>query len=191
MSIASPEHEFVSKFLTLSTLTQPVLPKDYKKPLQQVNSLGVALPALRYKYHSKRSNKEDNAKGLKLILKNIKPPKFTVENEFGRNDTVRQVKEYLISEGKAQQFGQVKLLFKGKVLHDSGILSEVIEDGATITVMISKPEVVQQQEEPTPVKNSLQIPWEAIEKTLAHELKDSHQTALALQRLQKGWDMTK
>ncbi|GAV52806.1 hypothetical protein ZYGR_0AI00880 [Zygosaccharomyces rouxii] len=191
MSIASPEHEFVSKFLTLATLNQPVLPKDYKKPLHQVNSLGVALPALRYKYHAKKSNKDDNDKGLKLVLKNIRPPKFTLENEFGRNDTVRQVKEFLISEGKAQQLSQLKLLLKGKVLHDSGILSELLEDEATITVMISKAEAVQQPEEPTPVKEPLQIPWEAIENTLAREWNDSQQVELALQRLQRGWDLTK
>lgn len=190
MSITSPEHEFVSKFLTLATLNQPELSKDYKKPLQQVNSLGVALPALRYKYHAKKSNKTENDRGLKLKLKNIKPPKFILEKEFSRNDTVRQVKEFLISEGKAEQLSQLKLLIKGKVLHDSGILSEVAEDEATVTVMISKAEATQQQKEPTQVEKPLQVPWEAIRNALSHEWKDSQQVALALQRLQKGWDLT-
>lgn len=189
--MASPEHEFVSKFLTLATLNQPVLPVDYRKPLQQVNSLGVALPALKYKYHSKKINKHNNDKGLKLVLKNIKPPKFTLEHVFSSNDTVRQVKELLISEGKAQHLGQLKLLLKGKVLHDSGILSELLENEAIITVMISKLEAVQPQEEPTTTTKTLQVPWKAIENTLSREWDDSQQAALALQRLQRGWNLTK
>ncbi|GCE99948.1 hypothetical protein ZYGM_001954 [Zygosaccharomyces mellis] len=189
--MASPEHEFVSKFLTLATLNQPVLPADYKKPLQQVNSLGVALPALKYKYHSKKTNRHNNDKGLKLVLKNIKPPKFTLEHVFSCNDTVRQVKELLISEGKAQQSSQLKLLLKGKVLHDSGILSELLENEATITVMISKLEAVQPQEEPTTTRKILQVPWKAIENTLAQEWDDPQQAALALERLQRGWNLTK
>lgn len=196
MSIVSPEQEFVSKFLTLATLSPPALSKDYKKPLQQVNSLGVALPALKYKYHAKRSNDGNDGKRLKLVLKNIKAPKFVLESEFGRNDTVRQVKEYLVHEGKAQQLGQLKLLLKGKVLHDTGILSELIDNEATITVMISKPGIVQQDQQHQEVTVALQekpleVPWQAIAKTLSAELQDFHQVELTLQRLQRGWELTK
>ena len=192
--MTSPEHEFVSKFLTLATLSQPVLPSDYKKPLLQVNTLGVALPALKYKYSPKKWLKSANSqKSLKLTLKNIRPPKFTLDHEFDPNDTVYQVKEYLISEGKAQEANQLKLLLKGKVLHDSELLSGLNTDTAIITVMISrvnKPDI-STQEPSIQTQYPMTLPWKAIESALSSELKDSQQVASALARLQKGWKMAK
>lgn len=192
--MTSPEHEFVSKFLTLATLSQPVLPSDYRRPILQVNTLGVALPALKYKYSPKKGLKTASSqKSIKLTLKNIRPPKFTLDHEFDPNDTVYQVKEYLISEGKAQEANQLKLLLKGKVLHDSELLSGLNIDTAIITVMISrvnKPDI-STQEPSTPTQYPMTLPWKAIESALTSEFKDSQQVASALARLQKGWEMAK
>lgn len=193
--MTSPEHDFVSRFLTLATLSQPVLPSDYKKPLVQINSLGVALPALKYKYNPKKSSStiSPGHDVIKLTLKSVRAPKFVFDHEFDRNDTVHEVKESLVSEGKAQEVNQLKLLLKGKVLHDSELLSSFNMDSGVITVMISKPptpDPSKQQEDVTSSQSTLKLPWGAIESALDSELKDAKQVALALARLQKGWEMT-
>lgn len=202
-NMSTPEHEFISRFLTLATLSEPVLPADYRLPLEQVTNLGVALPALKYKYDPIRARKSaanagQNAKGnsVTLTLKSIRPPKFSVDYQFPRNDTVYQVKQQLVEAGKAEQPEQLKLLLKGKVLHDSELLSDFVVETATITVMLSKSVSAESSSNATPVpdvpvETNLQIPWKDIEKTLSSNLATPKEVANALDRLKRGWDLTK
>lgn len=194
---SSPEHDFVSKFLTLATISDPALPADYKKPLQQVTNLGVALPPLRYKYDPNRARKAsgDDKKDspIKLTLKSVRPPKFSVECQFARNNTVSQVKQKLIEDGKVQSIEQLKLLLKGKVLHDSELLSGLIEDKATINVLISKAASSAEATPPldsSPDPVTIQVPWHEIESTLRMSFVDPAQVAKTLDRLKRGWELT-
>lgn len=195
----SPEHDFVSKFLTLATLSEPALPADYKKPLKQVTNLGVALPPLRYKYDPQRSRNAlgggDKNAPIKLTLKSVRPPKFSLECQFSGNDTVSSVKRKLVEEGKAQSSEQLKLLYKGKVLHDSEILSAIIEDAATLNVMISKaaspaPAAAAPSTTAAEGPNQAQVPWPEIENTLNLTLGNPTQVAEIIDRLKRGWDLT-
>ena len=108
-SVRGPEHEFISKFLTLATVSEPKLPKSYIRPLKDVTNLGVPLPTLKYKY------KQNHAKKLKLqqdqqvqadtvvhlTLKKIQAPKFSIEHDFSPSDTILQIKQHLIEKEKA------------------------------------------------------------------------------------------
>lgn len=196
--MASPELDFVSRFLTLATLSSPVLPADYKLPLQQVSNQGVALPPLKYKYDPKRSRSSASGENspLTLTLKSVRPPKFSLECQFSGKDTVLQVKQRLVEEGKAQGTENLKLLLKGKVLHDSELLSGLTSDVATINVMISKtaqpatpPPTA--QPEVTPEPSAIQMPWNEIEKILNSNLTDPAEAQNALDRLKKGWELAK
>lgn len=201
--MSTPEHEFISRFLTLATLSEPILPADYKIPLQRVTNLGVALPALKYKYDPIRArnsvaNAGQNAKAnnVTLTLKSIRAPKFSLDHQFSRNDTVYQVKQQLIDAGKAEQPEQLKLLLKGKVLHDSELLSDVVADTATITVMFSKSVSAESSSNASPaadvpVGTDLKIPWKEIEKTLSVNLATPKEVADAIDRLKRGWDLAK
>lgn len=201
--MSSPEYEFVSKFITLASLSEPALPADYKVPLQQVTKLGVALPALKYKYDPKKFRGSKNGldssnRTVSLTLKSIRPPKFSIDQKFSVNDTVYQVKEHLVREGKALQIQQLRLLLKGKVLHDSELLSDAVPEAAIITVMISKPAAPEidgagSKSLPTPAEETkdMEIPWIEIEKALKSKLKTSEQVAEVLDRLKRGYDMLK
>ena len=199
--MSTTEHEFVTKFLTLATLSQPVLAKDFNKPLQEVTSLGVALPALKYKYDPKRVNKifgsvsASSSGSIKLTLKNVRPPKFSVEHEFSVNDTIHQVKQLLVQENKIQQVKQLKLLLKGKVLHDKILLSDLNTNEATLTVMVSKPVDKLSESDPvvSPVEEVSQdiiIPWNDIEILLKSKLNNDQQASQALEKLKKGWGLS-
>lgn len=195
---SSPEHDFVSRFLTLATISDPVLPADYKKPLQQVTNLGVALPPLRYKYDPLRnrdiSGNGNGTSDLKINLKSVRPPKFSLECQFARNDTVSQVKERLVKDGKAQGTEQLKLLLKGKVLHDSELLSAVVDDTADVNVMISKassPAAMTPPLKSIPDPVAKEVPWKAIERALRSSVADPTEVAETLDRLKRGWELTK
>ncbi|QLG73723.1 hypothetical protein HG535_0F02340 [Zygotorulaspora mrakii] len=208
--MSSPEYEFVSKFLTLVSISEPVLTADYKLPLQHVTKLGVALPALKYRYdfkksrNSSRNNDASGGPAIALNLKSIRAPKFSIDQQFAGNDTVYQVKEYLVKEGKAQQIQQFKLLVKGKVLHDSELVSDVASGGTNIVVMISKPIV--DEGSPSSVSSSslgekvattepididAEIPWNDIQSALKSSLNSEEAVAQAMDRLKRGYELAK
>lgn len=139
--MSAPELEFINNFITLGTLNTPALPAEYRKPLSEVTQLGVALPALKYRYRARKQVSADESsasKKIKLTLKSIRAPKFSIEQEFPAHETIGFVKQFLIEEGKAQAIEQLKLLLKGKVLHNTVLLSDPKLDGAVLTVMITK-----------------------------------------------------
>ncbi|QLL33304.1 hypothetical protein HG536_0E02150 [Torulaspora globosa] len=199
--MSSPELDFVSRFLTLATLSSPALPADYKLPLQQVSNQGIALPPLKYKYDPRRSRNgasggEARNSSLTLTLKSVRAPKFSVECQFTCKDTVLQVKQRLVEEGKAQGTEDLKLLLKGKVLHDSELLSSLTSDAATINVMISK--TAQTATSPPPAHPGLTsetpasgMPWNEIENVLSSRFPDSKEAQKALDRLKRGWELAK
>lgn len=205
--MSSPEQGFVSKFLTLATLSSPALPADYKLPLQQVSNLGVALPPLKYKYDRQRSRNSASRAAISdspiiLTLKSVRPPKFSLECQFSGKETVLQVKQRLVQEGKAQDTENLKLLVKGKVLHDSELISGFTSDTATINVMISKagpkspPEAT-----PAPAAEAIKtsaaepaatnLPWNEIENILCSSFSDPTEAANAIDRLKRGWELAK
>ncbi|QLQ80862.1 hypothetical protein HG537_0E02170 [Torulaspora globosa] len=199
--MSSPELDFVSRFLTLATLSKPELPADYKLPLQQVSSQGIALPPVKYKYDPRRSrnggsSEDDRNSSVILTLKSVRAPKFSVEWQFSTRDTVLQVKERLVEEGKASGTQNLKLLLKGKVLHDSELLSSVTSDRAIINVMISK--VAQTAASPAlehpevGSKSPLsEMPWNEIENILSSKFADPRDAQEALDRLKRGWELAK
>ncbi|EJS41830.1 YOL111C [Saccharomyces arboricola H-6] len=211
-SASGPEHEFVSKFLTLATLSGPKLPKSHIKPLTEVANLGVPLPTLKYKYkqnHAKKLKLQHGQQGqaeavVHLTLKRIQAPKFAIEHDFSPSDTVLQLKQQLISEDKASHLSEIKLLLKGKVLHDKLFLSDLKIEPAnsTITVMIKpnpaiakESEVTDSTSSPSPVTTPVQesvVPWDDIEALLNDKFKNDRPVAKQIMdRLQKGWSLTK
>lgn len=210
-SISGPEHEFVSKFLTLATLSDPKLPKSHIRPLKDIANLGVPLPTLKYKYkqnHAKKLKLQQNDT-VRLTLKKIQAPKFAIEHDFSPSDTILQLKQHLINEGKASHVSEIKLLLKGKVLHENLFLSDLKLDSAncTITVMIKPdPTLARASEADKPVsapstssssassspEQEPAVPWDAIEALLNDKFKNNNPAAKQiLDRLQKGWSLTK
>ncbi|CCF57151.1 hypothetical protein KAFR_0C01580 [Kazachstania africana CBS 2517] len=209
------QREFVNKFLTLATLNEPIISSSYQKPLQDVTTLGVALPALKYKYNPKRTRTTQQAGAeqletstpVSLTLKSIKAPRFAIEKEFVATDTILKVKNFLVQEAKANNASEVKLLLKGKVLHDSSILLDLKTEKAVITVMISagtsaaKKDSVPVAEAPadpeTPISEVsavlTHLPWHEIEALLTNTYKDKDTSEIRalVERLKKGWEMTK
>ncbi|KAH3898721.1 related to Ubiquitin-like protein MDY2 [Saccharomycodes ludwigii] len=142
------ESDFI-KFMTLATLEAPVYPNDYVKPLNQIENLGVALSPLPYKKYrynvnshkngsSSDSISNDGSETVELTLKNIRPPKFNMDVSFSVNDTIHQVKQYLVTNVESiMDTTQLKILLKGKVLHDNFLLGDLKENKATLTIMVS------------------------------------------------------
>lgn len=183
-------------------MNPPKLPADYKKPLQQVVNLGVALPPLRYKYEHKKTKNASSAgsNDVEITLKSIRPPKFNHTKIFSANDTVNQVKHFLVdTESEIQDVSQTKLLLKGKVLHDNVLLSDLKVEKAALTVLVSKLDKsveTDSERSPTPLTRTTPpvtpatLPWEDIEKLLEVKFQDKEQAAQALKRLQKGWELS-
>ena len=214
-TVAAPvsERDFTTKFLTLASLNEPVLSANYQKPLKDVTTLGAALPALKYRYNPNRAKRvhttdSENENGVKLTLKSIRNPKFVISNSFNKNDTVLQVKEFILKEEKVEQVEQLKLLLKGKVLHDNLLLLELGTEDATINVMVSAPKpqtnpttVPTTQSTPVvddePVQESISdlesiiLPWNDIETLLQSKLKNAEEVNYTIDRLKKGWNLAK
>ena len=141
-----PESDFISKFLTLATLSESSIPSNFQKPQDEITTLGVALPPLRYRYNPAKSrgkhhtvNAVSEPETINVTLKSIRHPKFILSQEFSSLDTVSHIKKFLLDTDKIQEVGQVKLLLKGKVLHDNTLLSELNLGDTAVTVVISKP----------------------------------------------------
>jgi len=210
-TLSVSEKEFTSKFLTLATLNEPVLPSNYQKPLKDVSALGVALPALKYRYNPKRAKKNlensslvnDQANGeVSLVLKSIRNPKFVLTQTFQTSDTILQIKEFLLNEKKVEQLGQLKLLLKGKVLHDNILLLELDSSSdIVINVIISAPKPITETTldngDNEPVQESIAdlenvtLPWNDIETLLNSKLNNPEEVNFAMDRLKKGWNLAK
>lgn len=122
--------------------------------------------------------------------------------EFDQSETIYQVKEFLIQkEDSIHETSQLKVLLKGKVLHDNILLSDLKSDKVDLVVMVSKLENAASQgtsagdsanasidaEEIAP--RSVQVPWVKIEQLLKNEMADPQEATAVLQRLQRGWDL--
>jgi len=210
-TLSVSEKEFTSKFLTLATLNEPVLPSNSQKPLKDVSALGVALPALKYRYNPKRAKKNlensslvnDQANGeVSLVLKSIRNPKFVLTQTFQTSDTILQIKEFLLNEKKVEQLGQLKLLLKGKVLHDNILLLELDSSSdIVINVIISAPKPITETTldngDNEPVQESIAdlenvtLPWNDIETLLNSKLNNPEEVNFAMDRLKKGWNLAK
>ena len=207
------ERDFTTRFLTLASLNEPVLAANYQKPLKDVTALGAALPALKYRYNPNRAKRvhtsdSENQNDIKLTLKSIRNPKFVIINNFNKNDTILQIKESILKEGKVEKIEQLKFLLKGKVLHDNLLLLELGTEEATINVMVSAPKpqtnsssVPITQSTPVPDEEPVQesiadlenisLPWNEIEILLQGKLKNAEEVNFAVERLKKGWNLAK
>ncbi|CCK67836.1 Mdy2p KNAG_0A01470 [Huiozyma naganishii CBS 8797] len=195
------DKDFVTKFLTLATINKPALGPDFQKPLSEVKTLGVALPPLKYKYDPKRTHGAAGNAAVNVTLKSVRAPKFSVASSFQPDETVRQMKQFLVEhEETLQQVEQLKLLLKGKVLHDSTLVRDLkAEDNSVINVMVSKPTVVEQtatpDEAPEPAElpvdanKTVEIPWDKIESVLQSTFASPEDAASSLQRLKRGWEL--
>ncbi|KAL6951002.1 hypothetical protein ACO0QE_000288 [Hanseniaspora vineae] len=211
MATQLTEKEFVSNFLTLATIHPFKYSKDYFKPYEDVEQLGVALPALpckKYKYQPRSSASSallgsagGSTENVELSLKSVRPPKFSISKEFRKNQSIHAVKEFLVSEvEELVETQQLKVLLKGKVLHDSYILSDLSADSAALTVMVSKPSTPAATKTPvstpSPVASpaaatfkAVEMPWTEIEELL--KIRFGQDAATYVARLQKGWELTK
>lgn len=207
------DKDFVNKFLTLAALNEPKLSANYRKPLSEVTNLGVALPPLRYKYDPSKTRTKSVSKEIEVNLKSIRPPKFSHNKTFQSTDTIGQVKGFLVdTEDEIYTTDQVKLLLKGKVLHDTQLLSDLNFDKLALVAMITKmdppvessnkyevdeeaePELMEidtEDPEMSPVSNvDIDMPWEDICAVLRSKL-SSPQANAAIERLKRGWELSK
>ena len=220
------ESDFISKFLTLATLSESSIPSNFQKPQDEITTLGVALPPLRYRYNPAKSrdkhhkvNAVSEADNINVTLKSIRHPKFMLSQEFSSLDTVGHIKKFLLNTDKIQELGQVKLLLKGKVLHDNTLLSELSLGDTAVTVVISKPSgtsgnvasvtpaapVPEVSEVPMEVSKpeddidmdepeearEIEMPWDAIEGLLRQRFVNPNEVHDAMERLRKGWELAK
>ncbi|CCD26183.2 Mdy2p NDAI_0G04060 [Naumovozyma dairenensis CBS 421] len=210
--MSSAEQEFVSKFLTLTNLSESLLPGNYQKPLQEIVSLGVPLPALKYKYDPKRFNNALNKENhgalstspVTLTLKSIRPPKFLLSKEFNTNDTIHQVKQFIIGKTDIGNEGELKLLQKGKVLHDGMLLLDLGTNNAVINVLVSRQSPssisigtpvgkipIERKSLDNEKPQEVSVPWEDIRTLLKAKFNSDVDADEVLARLKKGWDMAK
>ncbi|CEP64700.1 Mdy2p LALA0_S13e01002g [Lachancea lanzarotensis] len=197
ISMSSPEKDFICKFVALATLQQSALSSDSKKPLQDVTNLGVALPALRYKYDHKRARKSalsgpGTSSVVQLRLKSIRAPKFVHSKEFSPTQTIYQVKRFLVElEDSIVDTSQLKILLKGKVLHDNVLVSDLKVQEADLVVMVSK---LQQSQTVTGQESAqaatVEVPWNKIKALLHAEISNAATANTILERLQRGWQST-
>lgn len=209
------ELDFVGKFLSLAALNEPKLASNYRKPLHEVTNLGVSLPPLRYKYDPSKSHSKSISKVVEVTIKSIKAPKFVHSKSFESTDTVGQIKEFLVeTESEIYTTGQIKLLLKGKVLHDTQLVSDLNQDKISLVAMVSKAEkpvetapLPKPAQEPEPElelmdvdmedpqldlssQTDIDLPWDKIRTVLESSL-DASTASVALGRLQKGWELSK
>ena len=213
------DRDFVNKFLVLATINPPELPSSYQKPLKDIETLGVALPPLKYKYNPQRRSTNDTAttngssgapvETIRLTLKSVRQPKFSIEHDFAVNQTVLQVKEFIQQhESTVKQLGQLKLLIKGKVLHDSTLLVDLPvqnQPNVLVNVMISKPSFLEKEQEPRDPsvdqmlpgftqqqqQQVVTVPWDVIKQVLIDTYPTEEEAIKAYERLQRGWELTK
>lgn len=205
MSVATinqSEREFASNFLALLSVSDAnvVIPADYKKDIKDISTLGIKLPNL--PNPKKQTTSSSNGSDIEVSFKSIKPPRFNVSFKSASTNTIFEVKTTLAKQNELNgiQPSQIKLLVKGKVIQDSVLLSSITNDDQQVsfTVMINKdasksatpistpePEIAAIE----PVSNpEVEIPWDDIKLLLEQKGLDSVST---IERLQKGWELTK
>ncbi|SCU86848.1 LADA_0E00628g1_1 [Lachancea dasiensis] len=194
-TMSSPEKEFITKFVALASVQASGVSADAKVPQQNVTNLGVALPPLRYRYDHRRAKKNaTDSATIKLRLKSIRSPKFAHAQDFATSQTIYHVKQHLAEvEESILDSSQLKILLKGKVLHDNMLLSDLKAAEADLVVMVSKfdkqPAVASPpRSEPGITKG--EVPWEKIRTLLRAEIPDATQAASTFERLQQGWQAT-
>lgn len=126
-----------------------------------------------------------------------------------------QIKEFLVeTEPEIYTTGQIKLLLKGKVLHDTQLVSDLNQDKISLVAMVSKAEkpvetapLPKPAQEPEPElelmdvdmedpqldlssQTDIDLPWDKIRTVLESSL-DASTASVALGRLQKGWELSK
>ncbi|AET39007.1 Mdy2p Ecym_3530 [Eremothecium cymbalariae DBVPG len=201
--MTTAERDFVTRFLTLTSINEPALSKDYFKPLEEIQELGLSLKPLNYKYDHKRVKLAESQQpnDIEITIKSIKPPKFNHTKVFKPNNTVLEVKAFLksIEKGVSEDV-EIKLLLKGKVLHDSLLLSDLKAAKVLLTAMIAKakaPSAVpktKSDSEPVVVEAAdfeVGVPWDKIHDVLAGVFKDDLTTSTTLDRLRRGWELAK
>ncbi|SCU84516.1 LAMI_0C07778g1_1 [Lachancea mirantina] len=197
--MSTPEKEFITRFLSLATINPPLLASNYKKPLQAVETLGVALPPLRYKYDANKNKNSGNWSDgeIHLSMKSIRPPKFALSRSFLGNNTIYQVKAFIVMQEEAvHDATQLKVLLKGKVLHDNLLLSDLKVSEAQLTVLVAKPEpnAPNNKNETSSTmetsKAKLMVPWKDIRSILLQKLEDETTAQEIFNRLQRGWEVT-
>lgn len=199
------EREFISKVLTLASLDTPQIPCDYHKPLQEVVKLGVPLPSLPHSFDYNKLNMDKSYIGeIEVNLKSIRPPKFNHSKYFSSNDTISQVKNFLCTTEPDLSYAQIKLLLRGKVLHDSLLLRDLKVNKVVLTVILSKNDDTKHMnhsqsfntdsdskvDETLQTENNIELPWEEIKQLLFNYIKDSKHADSAFERLRKGWELT-
>ena len=195
----SSEKEFASSYLTLLSLGETKFPSDYKKDLKDVRGLGVKLPNLPIakKSDSSKHSAISNATLHDCVFKSIKEPKFNVTLQVKSTDTIYQVKTDLCKSVQADvgslEPSQIKLLLKGKVIHDSSLISDIAQDDSSevkFTAIVGTPSTTPAQvSTPEPEESTeVAIPWNEIEQLLKSKGIDSK---AIIQRLQDGWELTK
>ena len=119
-----------------------------------------------------------------------------------KNKKLGQIKEFLLNEKKVEQLGQLKLLLKGKVLHDNILLLELDSSSdIVINVIISAPKPITETTldngDNEPVQESIAdlenvtLPWNDIETLLNSKLNNPEEVNFAMDRLKKGWNLAK
>ncbi|SCV05148.1 LANO_0H01112g1_1 [Lachancea nothofagi CBS 11611] len=192
--MSTPEKEFITKFISLASLKTSELSAESKKPLHDVTNLGVALPALRYKYDHKRAKRSalsgSASATIELRLKSIRAPKFSYSREFSTSQTIYQVKQYLVeAEESIVDSSQIKVLLKGKVLHENVLLSDLRTTEADLVVMVSKLDTPAPIPQPARA-DTFQVPWTKIQALLQGEVADPKDASTMLERLKQGWHAT-
>ncbi|KAG7196158.1 uncharacterized protein KQ657_000170 [Scheffersomyces spartinae] len=196
-AVAASQRDFVSKYVQLLGLATPLTPDNFNSvsDYSKVQSLGPSLP----KVNTPLPNKEQSEKKdsfININFKSIKPPfKFTTSlNEYSSSHSIYKTKLDLIASLPLLKDAHVapkhiKLLLKGKVLHDLSLLSSLnLDQDLSFTCMVATPEIEQsasletvdtqeKTDEKSPI-NILSETWTKIQEALLLELNTEDATTV-------------
>lgn len=196
-AVAASQRDFVSKYVQLLGLATPLTPDNFNSvsDYSKVQSLGPSLP----KVNTPLPNKEQSEKKdsfININFKSIKPPfKFTTSlNEYSSSHSIYKTKLDLIASLPLLKDAHVapkhiKLLLKGKVLHDLSLLSSLnLDQDLSFTCMVATPEIEQSAsletvdtQEKTDEKSPITIlseTWTKIQEALLLELNTEDATTV-------------
>ncbi|KAH3683454.1 hypothetical protein WICPIJ_005573 [Wickerhamomyces pijperi] len=210
----STELDFAQTFLSLLSTTNNVDATHLQRPqfITAHPPQQPKLPIAKQRSSSKPSSTEESS--VAVVCKSIRPPRFAIEVNCSSGETVYNVKTKLTqSSGKPANLidaSQLKFLIKGKVIQDSTLLSSLInqfgEEIITFTVMISEyegPAHESVQETPAAAAASTSTSTQTTEQSKQDSLADAdwetvHHLLTAgnvrediLERVRKGWNLTK
>jgi len=199
------EREFASNYLALLSVSESkiVISPDYRKDLKDITTLGIKLPNLPNKKKAVNESNDASEKRVEASFKSIRPPRFNISFETAASNTIFEIKTTLTKHDELQGVSpsEIKLLVKGKVIQDSVLLNSITsgEDKVSFTVMINKDSSKSVSPAPTsePDVSTIDsntkiepqtLPWDDIKKLLEQKGIDS---TTVIDRLQKGWELTK